>query len=506
MNQSPARSTLAGGGQARLGRRREVGQLQPDLALAEQLGEGPGCGHPSPVEDDHPVADPLDLADQVRVEQHGDAPRPQGQHDVAHVDPAERIQRAGRFVQDHELGPGHQGDRQPEALLHALREAAHAVAGPVGQAHQGQAVALLLRGHVDARQADVEDQHLGRAQPRLVPEELRQVADAGPGGRIGRRPPEEHHLARIGVDQAEEHLDHRGLAGAVRTEQPDDLARGPPPGTRPRPPAGGRTACAGPSTTRPAPAAGRRPAALRRRRRPDGGGLGHAHRSSLAIDTTSPALSEPATTVTTPSSTHTTAASRRSRLASTVAGTPSTCAGDVVIRSAGTGSGRVEPSAVNVRSCLATFVGQAGERQQVVADRLERDAGGEGRGRHGPTHEEGGHAGRLAPDGGHSGAGDQPHLAAVQARRGSRQRLPRLGRGPGGAIGREGEGGARLAAHLVDGLAADPAGQGGHLRHGEPGRRGRGRGVGDRVHVDVARHHQRRRTRAGRAGRRDRRC
>ena len=62
--------------QPRLGRRGDVGQVQLQLALAEQLGEGARCGDPAPVEDDHPVADPLDLADQVRVEQHRDAARP----------------------------------------------------------------------------------------------------------------------------------------------------------------------------------------------------------------------------------------------------------------------------------------------------------------------------------------------------------------------------------------------------------------------------------------------
>ena len=61
------------------------------------------------------------------------------------------------------------------------------IAGALGQADEGQAVALLLRGHVDARQPDVEGQHLGRAQPRLVAEELGQVADAGARGRVGRR-------------------------------------------------------------------------------------------------------------------------------------------------------------------------------------------------------------------------------------------------------------------------------------------------------------------------------
>jgi len=200
-----------------------VGQLEPELSLAEQLEEGARCGDPSPVEDDHPVADPLDLADQVRVEQHRDVPRLQLQHDIAHVGAAERVERAGRFVQDHELRPSDQGDCEPEALLHPFREAAHAIAGAFGQAHEGQAVALRPRGHPDAGQTDVEGQHLASTQPRLVPEELRQVADAGARGRIGRGPPEEHHLSRLGVHEAEEHLDHRGLPGAVRTEQPDHL-------------------------------------------------------------------------------------------------------------------------------------------------------------------------------------------------------------------------------------------------------------------------------------------
>ena len=126
VNQSPARSTFPVAASRACAAGGHVGQVQPQLALAEQLGERAGCGDPAAVEDDDPVADPLDLADQVRVEQHRDAARLQRQHDVAHVGAAERVQRAGRLVQDDQLRPGHQGDRQPEALLHPLGEAAHA--------------------------------------------------------------------------------------------------------------------------------------------------------------------------------------------------------------------------------------------------------------------------------------------------------------------------------------------------------------------------------------------
>ena len=83
----------------------------------------------------------------MRVEQHGDAAGLERQHEVADVDPADRVQRAGRLVEDDELRPGHQRDRQPEPLLHALGEAADPVVGAVGQPDQRQALALLVGGH-----------------------------------------------------------------------------------------------------------------------------------------------------------------------------------------------------------------------------------------------------------------------------------------------------------------------------------------------------------------------
>jgi hypothetical protein len=174
----------------------------------------------------------------VRVEQDGDAAGLEGQHQVPDVGPAERVQSAGRLVEDDELRAGHQRDGQPEPLLHALGEAAHPVAGTSGQAHQGQALSLLLGRDGDAGQADVQPQHLGGGEPRLVPEELRQVPDPGPRLRVARRPSQQQHLTGVGPDEAEQHLDRAGLAGTVRAEQTQHLAapdaerhvvdRGPP--------------------------------------------------------------------------------------------------------------------------------------------------------------------------------------------------------------------------------------------------------------------------------------
>ena len=72
----------------------------------------------------------------------------------------------------------------------------------------------------------VQGQHLGGGEPRLVAEELGQVADPGPGARVRRRPPEQQHLPRVGPDQAEQDLDDAGLAGPVGPEQTRRPRRG----------------------------------------------------------------------------------------------------------------------------------------------------------------------------------------------------------------------------------------------------------------------------------------
>ena len=214
MNQSPLRVSDAGGRAAgpRPGRPRRPAAAAPRAGRAARPGAG--RGDPALVEDHHPVADPLDLADEVRVEQHRDAARLQRQHEVADVDPAERVQRAGRLVEDDELRPGDQRDGQPEPLLHALREAADPVAGPVGQADERQARRAAPRlGHADARPA-------GRAGPAPRPRSAtagsgRARAGSRPGAarpRVGRPPAEQHHLAGVRAHQAEQHLDDAGLA------------------------------------------------------------------------------------------------------------------------------------------------------------------------------------------------------------------------------------------------------------------------------------------------------
>ena len=212
--------------------------MHPQLATAEQLGERAGGGDAALVEDDHAVAHPLHLADEVRVEQDGDPALLELEQQVPDVGAADRVERARRLVEHHELRTRHQRHGQAEALLHALGEPAHAVARPRGQADRAQALAAVLGRHVRAGEPDVQGEHLGGGEPRLVAEQLGEVADPRPGARIARGPAQQQDLAGVGADQAEQHLDDARLAGAVRAEQPHDLTavdgegdtvdRGPP--------------------------------------------------------------------------------------------------------------------------------------------------------------------------------------------------------------------------------------------------------------------------------------
>ena len=80
-----------------------------------------------------------------------------------------------------------QRDRQSEPLLHALREAADGIVRAVGQVDLGErrvdrggAPTGAAAPPTDA-QARVQLEHLASPQPRLVAEQLRQVADAAHG-------------------------------------------------------------------------------------------------------------------------------------------------------------------------------------------------------------------------------------------------------------------------------------------------------------------------------------
>ena len=125
-------------------------------------------------------------------------------------------------------GSAEQGDAEAEALLHALRERPDQVVGPVGQPDGVERRVDLGRARPDdgrSGQRAVEREHLAGAQPRLVAEQLGQVADAPARLPVAERCAE-HGAAVAGgrPGETEQQLDRGGLARAVRPEEAEHLA------------------------------------------------------------------------------------------------------------------------------------------------------------------------------------------------------------------------------------------------------------------------------------------
>src|ERR1035437_5018758 len=92
------------------------------------------------VEDGDPIADPLDVVEDVRAHEHGrrtSEPR----NDLQHIAPALRVEGADRLVEEQDLRPV--PDRLPdsEALAHAARIARDATVSGFGEAHDFQDIA-----------------------------------------------------------------------------------------------------------------------------------------------------------------------------------------------------------------------------------------------------------------------------------------------------------------------------------------------------------------------------
>ena len=201
-------------------------EQQPELGHGPgQVVQRPAGHHPALADDGHPVADGLDLGEQMGVEEHGDPAGGQLPDQLADLAAAHRVEGRGRLVEQDQVGPGEQGQGEAEALGHALGVAADPLAAPPGQADPlqqlGDAPGQL--GAAEAGQAAVEVEQLGAGRPLLEAEVLGQVADPAAGGRLGRRPAEDQRLPAGGPDQAEQDLHGGGLAGPVGPEEAEHL-------------------------------------------------------------------------------------------------------------------------------------------------------------------------------------------------------------------------------------------------------------------------------------------
>ena len=177
------------------------------------------------VHDLEPVGQRLGLFEVVRRDQHRGAALTQVLHQPPHLTPALGVQAGRRLVEDHELRVAHQGGRQVDAAGLAAGQRGHAHVGLVLERQRREH--LVDRARLRERPAPLA-QRLADGQVAGEAAALEQHAGAAPDlGAVGDRVQPEHaDLTGRRGRQPFDHLERRGLAGAVGAEQRDDRSGG----------------------------------------------------------------------------------------------------------------------------------------------------------------------------------------------------------------------------------------------------------------------------------------
>ena len=141
-----------------------------------------------------------------------------------------RVHAVGRLVEEQQIGIVDERLRQLDALLHAGRVGLDVAVARLAEADVVEHLVRALH-RVDRRQA----RRAGRSRRRTTRRSCRECARRSPacsrGGRGSRAArsatsrPSTRIRPCVGRDEAEQRLEHRALAGAVRSEQADRAAR-----------------------------------------------------------------------------------------------------------------------------------------------------------------------------------------------------------------------------------------------------------------------------------------
>jgi hypothetical protein len=159
----------------------------------------------------------------MRVEEHRDAAPAELLQQPAHGDAAGGVERAGRLVEEQELGRSDEGLGEAEPLLHAFRHLLDLAIGGVAEADELEEVASFRGPAARPGEALVKIEHLVAACPPRVAEELREVPEPRSGRDGTGRVAEYLRAPRRRSNEAAGDLDERRLAGAIRTEKADQL-------------------------------------------------------------------------------------------------------------------------------------------------------------------------------------------------------------------------------------------------------------------------------------------
>ena len=185
-----------------------------------------GAQQPPGIDRDEPAGDPLDLPEEVARDDDGDPEvAPDALDQAEHLVAAGRVEPVRRLVEEEEARIVDERLGELDALLHAGRVATDRPIALLVQTDVAQDVGgpLTRRAGGQAGDAGHVADELGGADVRRKAVVLGHVADelADPGT-IGRRVEiEDGGLALGRLEQAEEDLDQRALAGAVGADEAD---------------------------------------------------------------------------------------------------------------------------------------------------------------------------------------------------------------------------------------------------------------------------------------------
>ena len=200
---------------------------QPACLLPRQIGDGAG-DHEFPLaQDRHPIAELLDFAEEMAVDEHRHAAAAFLEKKIADLLPPHRINAVGRLVQEQDTGTVEEGLREPQPLFHPLGVAADPQLLPAGEAEEieelGGAPTALAAGDPLEGAVEVEE-----ARARVIVGEavvFGQIADLATGGEGADRLAEEGSLSGRRGNEAEEDLDERRFPRAVLAEEAEQRGR-----------------------------------------------------------------------------------------------------------------------------------------------------------------------------------------------------------------------------------------------------------------------------------------
>ena len=161
----------------------------------------------------------------MRAEHHRHLAAAQLAQKVAHHAPADGVERARGLVEHQQPRRAHQRLGDPEPLLHPLRHGGDLHVSRASSRPTSSSSSRALGGAaVRAGEVLVERDQLVGGEPVGEAEQLGEVADRRSRGRRPGRGPLDLRAAARGAHEPAGDLRERGLAGAVRAEQAEQLA------------------------------------------------------------------------------------------------------------------------------------------------------------------------------------------------------------------------------------------------------------------------------------------